>query len=166
MKGVIYKYTFPDGKVYIGQTRNPEKRKREHIDPKTGPVNTGFWEAYQRFGTFEYAVIREIESDNEDELIDLLNRWESGYIYQYQADNPEYGYNRTSYASVGIKSRKILQRVYNAIQEDYFKREMELFIKVNPIEYEKEMKRRLFDEKLLKKKMQNKKIFERVKFSK
>ena len=24
MKGIIYKYTFPDGKVYIGQTRNPE----------------------------------------------------------------------------------------------------------------------------------------------
>ena len=126
MKGIIYKYTFPDGKIYIGQTRNPEKRKREHIDPKTGPVNTGFWEAYQRFGTYEYEVIREIECDNEDELIDLLNRWESGYIHQYQADNPEYGYNRTSYASVGIKSRKILQRVYNAIQEDYFKREMEL----------------------------------------
>jgi len=73
MKGIIYKYTFPDGKVYIGQTRNPEKRKRDHIDPNTGPVNTGFWEAYQRFGTYEYEVIREIESDNEDELIDLLN---------------------------------------------------------------------------------------------
>lgn len=126
MKGVIYKYTFPDGKVYIGQTRNPEKRKREHIDPKTGPVNTGFWEAYQRFGTYEYKVIREIESDNEDELIDLLNRWESGYIYQYKADNPEYGYNRTSYASEGIESKKILRRVYNAIQEDYFNSEIEL----------------------------------------
>ena len=124
MKGIIYKYTFPDGKVYIGQTRNPEKRKREHIDPKTGPVNTGFWEAYQRFGTFEYEVIREIESDNEDELIDLLNRWESGYIYQYKSDNPEYGYNRTSYASVGIESKKILRRVYNAIQEDFFNSEI------------------------------------------
>lgn len=123
MKGFIYKYTFPDGKVYIGQTRNPEKRKREHIDPKAGPVNTGFWEAYQRFGTFDYEVIREIESDNEDELINLLNKWESGYIYQYKADNPEYGYNRTSYASVGIESKKILQRVYNDIQEDFFNSE-------------------------------------------
>ena len=126
MKGIIYKYTFPDGKVYIGQTRNPEKRKREHIDPKIGPVNTGFWEAYQRFGTYEYEVIREIESDNEDELTDLLNRWESGYIYQYKADNPEYGYNRASYASVGIESKKILRHVYNAIQEDYFNSEVQI----------------------------------------
>ena len=127
MKGIIYKYTFPDGKVYIGQTRNPEKRKREHIDPKIGPVNTGFWEAYQRFGTFEYEVLREIESDNEDELIDLLNRWESGYIYQYKADNPEYGYNRTSYGSVGRKTNRLLKRVYNAIQEDFLNSEMQLF---------------------------------------
>ena len=69
-------------------------------------------------------MIREIESNNEDELIDLLNRWESGYIYQYKSDNPEYGYNRTSYASVGIESKKILRRVYNAIQEDFFNSEI------------------------------------------
>ena len=126
MKGYIYKYTFPDGKVYIGQTRNPEKRKREHLDPKTGPTNTGFWEAYQRFGTYEYEIIREIESDNEDELTDLLNRWENGYIYQLKADNPEHGYNRTSYATVGYKSKKILQRAHNYIQEDFIKNEMKI----------------------------------------
>jgi hypothetical protein len=124
MKGIIYKYTFPDGKVYIGQTRNPEKRKRDHIDPKIGPTNKGFWEAYQRFGTYEYEVIREIESDNEDELIDLLNRWESGYIYQYKADNPQFGYNRTSYGTVGRKTNVVIKRVYNLIREDFFNSEM------------------------------------------
>jgi hypothetical protein len=127
MKGWIYKYTFPDGKVYIGQTRYPEKRKREHIDPKTGPVNTGFWEAYQRFGTYKYEIIREIESDNEDELIDLLNRWESGYIYQYKADNPEYGYNRMSFATVALKSKKILDKIFNSVREDFLTREMQIF---------------------------------------
>lgn len=127
MKGIIYKYTFPDGKVYIGQTRNPKKRMRDHIDPKTGLVNTGFWEAYQRFGTYEYEVIREIESDNEDELIDLLNRWESGYIYQYKADNPEYGYNHTSYGTVRRKANILLKRVYYAIQEDFLNSELQLF---------------------------------------
>ncbi len=127
MKGIIYKYTFPDGKVYIGQTRNPEKRKRDHLDPKVGPINKGFWEAYQRFGTYEYEVIREIESDNEDELIDLLNRWESGYIYQYKADDPQYGYNRTSYGTVGKKANGLLKRVFNAIQENYLNSEMQLY---------------------------------------
>ena len=47
-----------------------------------------------------------------------------------------------------------------------YKKEMEMLIKVNPIEHEKEMRRKLFDEKLLKKKMQNKKIFERVRCKK
>ena len=48
MKGYIYKYTFPDGKVYIGQTRRPiELRHAEHLNPSTGPLNPGFWEAYQ-----------------------------------------------------------------------------------------------------------------------
>lgn len=60
MKGYIYKYTFPDGKVYIGQTKNLENRKRQHLDPSSGPTNTGFWEAYQRFGTFEFEVIKEL----------------------------------------------------------------------------------------------------------
>ena len=41
-----------------------------------------------------------------------------------------------------------------------------MFIKVNPIEHEKEMRKKLFDDKLLQKKMQNKKIFERVRFKK
>jgi len=127
MKGIIYKYTFPDGKVYIGQTRNPEKRKRDHLDPKIGPTNTGFWEAYQRFGTYEYEVIREIECENEDELIDLLNRWESGYIYQYNSDNPKYGYNRASYGTVSRKADRVLKRAYSAIQEDIFNKEMQLF---------------------------------------
>lgn len=127
MKGIIYKYTFPDGKVYIGQTRNPEKRKREHVDPKIGPVNTGFWEAYQRYGTFEYEVIHEIESDNEDELIDLLNMWESGYIYQYKADNPEYGYNRTSYGNVSRKTNSLQKRIYKTVQEAFLNKELQLF---------------------------------------
>ena len=47
-----------------------------------------------------------------------------------------------------------------------YKRETEMLIKVNPIEYEKEMKKKLIDEQFLRKKLQNKKIFERIKTKK
>ena len=52
MKGIIYKYTFSDGKVYIGQTRRPQEiRKREHLNAIVGPTSSGFWDAYQCQGT-------------------------------------------------------------------------------------------------------------------
>ena len=47
-----------------------------------------------------------------------------------------------------------------------YQKEFEMFIKVNPIEHEKEMRKKLFDEKMLRKKLQNKKIFERVRLKK
>ncbi|MBQ5981095.1 MAG: GIY-YIG nuclease family protein [Prevotella sp.] len=115
MKGYIYKYTFPDGKVYIGQTKNLENRKRQHLDPSSGPTNTGFWEAYQRFGTFEFEVIKELEYEYEDELSYYMNLWENGYIYQYKADNPLYGYNKLSFSIDKSKKKMMLQNKYDEV---------------------------------------------------
>ena len=96
MKGIIYKYTFPDGKVYIGQTRrHPEKRKREHVDAIVGPTNSGFWEAYKKFGEPQYEELYEVELDNVDELVYVLNVMETMFIQFYKADRPEFGYNKT-----------------------------------------------------------------------
>ena len=57
MKGVIYKYTFPNGKVYIGQTKNPIQRKIEHTSASSGKRNVAFWRAYKKYGSFEYEEI-------------------------------------------------------------------------------------------------------------
>lgn len=127
MKGFIYKYTFPDGKVYIGQTKNLEKRKRQHIDPSSGPANTGFWEAYSRFGKYEFEVIRELEYDNEDELNHYLGLWEAGYIYQYHATDPEYGYNKMPYVFPKYKSKKILQEKYGEVLQKMLEDRMDVF---------------------------------------
>ena len=76
MKGVIYKYTFPNGKVYIGQTRrNPELRHREHLDPVTGPCNSGFWEEYQKFLEYKYEIIETVEESDSD-IIDVTEGFE------------------------------------------------------------------------------------------
>ena len=47
-----------------------------------------------------------------------------------------------------------------------YKKEIEMFKKVNPIEYERQLKKKLFDDKMLMKKLQNKKIYERIKIKK
>lgn len=114
MKGIIYKYTFSDGKVYIGQTRrHPEKRKREHFDELVGPTNTGFWDAYKKLGKPDYEELLQIERDDVDELVYELNIAESLFIQLYMADNPIYGYNKKPFGNVGTKRNVIIQRAYD-----------------------------------------------------
>lgn len=120
MKGVIYKYTFPDGKVYIGQTRrNPELRHKEHIDPVTGPLNSGFWKEYQYFKNYKYEIIETIEDSNEDLLVYKLNKLESYYIMKYKAYDPCYGCNKKLYGTESTGFEKILQErsqeLYNSM---------------------------------------------------
>lgn len=114
MKGIIYKYTFPDGKVYIGQTRrHPEKRKREHVDEIVGPTNSGFWEAYKKFGTSQYAELYQTEREDEDELVAELNAAETFFIQIHKADNPDFGYNKKSFGTVGTKTNVIIGKRYS-----------------------------------------------------
>lgn len=122
MKGTIYKYTFPDGKVYIGQTVRPlEARHREHTTPSTGKLNPAFWKAWEKFGTAKLDVLEEID-DSDDNLVPLLNIAEAHYIMMYQSTNPEFGYNRISHSFVqGTKSRLLKQehdRLFYKIWED------------------------------------------------
>lgn len=94
MKGVIYKYTFPNGKVYIGQTRrNPELRHREHLDPITGPCNSGFWREYQKFKDYKYEIIETVQETNEDVLVKKLNQLETYHILKCNSYDPLYGCN-------------------------------------------------------------------------
>ena len=116
MKGIIYKYTFPDGKVYIGQTRrHPEKRKREHVDAIVGPTNSGFWEAYKKFGEPQYEELYEVELDNVDELVYVLNVMETMFIQFYKADRPEFGYNKKSFGTSSTDTHIILQRKFKEV---------------------------------------------------
>jgi hypothetical protein len=119
MKGIIYKYTFPDGKVYIGQTRrHPEKRKREHLDKIAGPSNTRFWEAIQKLGEPKYEVIYEVECDSIDELVWRLNDAETYFIQVHRACDPDYGYNVESRGHSFTDAREIIHNKYNELMEE------------------------------------------------
>lgn len=119
VKGYIYKYTFPDGKVYIGQTRRPpEVRHREHFDYKIGKTNTKFWKAYKTIGKPDFEIIDVIESKRVQDLVPMLNEAETQYIQQYNAANPEYGYNVREWAYVPIPKDEVLNAEFDRKWEE------------------------------------------------
>lgn len=75
MKGYIYKYTFPNGKVYIGQTMTTvENRHQQHITEYSGKGNPRLWEAFQQFKDYELETIQTVEVNNQNMLKLKLNQ--------------------------------------------------------------------------------------------
>ena len=93
MKGTVYKYTFSDGKVYIGKSRHAQRRMQEHFDKNAGKANPRFYDAYKRLGEPKYEVLFEEEFDSLLECEITISRIEEEFIYRYKATNPDYGYN-------------------------------------------------------------------------
>lgn len=117
MKGYIYKYTFPNGKVYIGQTRRPEDlRKKEHLTEYIGAANPGFWEAYTKYGTYEYETLMELDIPDIDELVAKLNAHETYFINQHNATDPNFGYNKKAYGMVVSDRNEILHNEFKERQ--------------------------------------------------
>ncbi len=113
--GVIYLYTFPNGKVYVGQTRrDPKVRHREHLDSKIGPTNSAFWKAYQEQGEPKYEILETHQFEDVEELIDMLNERETYYINLYQSTNPEHGYNVKPSGTVGLHGEPKICRLCDA----------------------------------------------------
>ena len=136
MKGYIYKYTFPDGKVYIGQTRrDPQIRHREHISSVTGPTNSGFWKAYSTFKKCKFEIIQQFECNNIEQLVNMLNYAETQLIINYKANDPKYGYNKQmwghSHTNYNTKETKIIRAKINELYKDFLKERMDIYNSVS-----------------------------------
>jgi len=85
----IYKHTAPNGKVYIGQTRQtPERRWRNGEGYSKNPH---FYRAIQKFGwnMFAHEIVAECETLKEANVL------EAQLINKYNSNDPTYGYNIT-----------------------------------------------------------------------
>lgn len=93
MKGVIYKYQSPSGKVYIGQTVEEKKRRKVFLNLNNDYAGEKINNARKKYGpdNFKYVVLEEIENENIDELARELDKKECYYIGLY--DSFKRGYN-------------------------------------------------------------------------
>ena len=154
-KGYIYKYTFPNGKVYIGQTRrNPKLRDREHFMPSTGSLNSAFWTAYQEQGKPILDILETHENDNINALVAILNERETHYINQYNASDPKCGYNIKASGTVSTHDghklcqicNRIVHRYRQKIWPDYEEMKKKIGLEETMTEHEKELYKAYFVE--------------------
>lgn len=97
LEGIIYKYTSPSGKVYIGQTIDEKGRKNKHRYDSQNPV-TYFDRAKAKYGfdNFQYEVLFRLHSDNKKAIDIVLDAVERFFIKKYDSTNPDKGYNLTT----------------------------------------------------------------------
>ena len=95
--GVIYKYTSPSGKIYIGKTVDEKARKGKHKQDSKR-LKTYFARAILKYGfeNFKYEVIIKFSPTLDIEKLDrVLNKLEQRYIKLYNSCNKDIGYNLT-----------------------------------------------------------------------
>ena len=97
MKGYIYKYTFPNSKVYIGQTRTSVKERHyQHMyASKHKHLATVVETAIAKYGEPQLDVIETIEVNDTEPttLVKKLNEAEKKWVEYYDSSNRLYGYN-------------------------------------------------------------------------
>lgn len=102
--GIIYMYTSPSGKKYIGQTWREQARKKEHKQGRGGA--TKFYLAIQKYGisSFSYQVLKSGLDNQAD-----MDFFESFYIAEY--DSIANGYNLSSGGDRPVRSPEVNARI-------------------------------------------------------
>lgn len=116
--GIIYKYTSPSGKVYIGQTTNERHRRSTWFCSKYKYAGVAINRARAKYGpeNFIYEVIHKEIFLNKKEATQKLDELETYYIQHY--NSYKNGYNNTFGGSVGrgiVKSKESIEKQRKAL---------------------------------------------------
>lgn len=132
----IYKYTNKvNGKVYIGQSNNIQRRIIEHNSRANNPSNDEYQsilsKAIRKYGieNFDIAVLCECSTDALDTL-------EKQYIAEYRSHLPQYGYNCTlggeSSGKRTISLTELEQLTWDLMNTDIPQKDLALKYNVTP----------------------------------
>ena len=109
-QGIIYKYTSPSKKLYIGQTRNEADRRYRWSNLNKPYAGIKIERARKKYGpeNFQYEILFNIETENEHDLITILNQKEVEYILLYDSYNN--GYNSSTGGDYFEQSRESVEK--------------------------------------------------------
>lgn len=147
--GLIYKYTSPAGKIYIGQTMKEGQRKNQHKN-ETSKTDTKFGRALQKYGydNFEYKVLIKFKPTIElEKLVRVLNYLEKRLILSHNSYLE--GYNLTTggdaYLMAEETKEKIREAALNMTEEHKVKLSKSAKIRVTRDMQQPEKRKRIMD---------------------
>ena len=123
MNGVIYKYTSPSGKIYIGQTCRERGRRNDFLE--NGEYGgSRIDNARNKYGpsNFTYEVLFRISSCDKELVKSTLNEKEQYYIKHYRSNEDEFGYAlQTDEKLLSPREIKDILEIgnFNNINKDY-----------------------------------------------
>lgn len=121
-QGFIYKYTYPNGKIYIGQTRvSVKERHYQHMSASKDPERRTICElAIAKYGEPKVETLEtiEVEDSNITQLVTLLNEAEQKWIKEFDSTNRAKGYNIQLGGKVVPSKEFVLQEEWYRIYEE------------------------------------------------
>lgn len=122
VEGIIYKYTSPSGKSYIGQTMNESRRKKEFFN-SFNYAGDKIENARKKYGAsnFLYEVLYRTENSDIKLLTEELNQMEIYYIGYYDTVNNGYNTSIGGQSSNGVLlNEEVKQKMIKSLK-DYYK---------------------------------------------
>lgn len=112
MRGIIYKYTSPSGKVYIGQTNQESKRKYRFYNINQSYGSPKIDNARRKYNpdSFKYEVLFECNLDSKEELYKILGEKEVLYIKEFDSINNGYNHQEGGIYKPNIISKESRRR--------------------------------------------------------
>lgn len=119
MEGIIYKYTSPSKKIYIGQTTQEKRRRKTFLNLNKSYGGVKIDNARKKFSpeSFSYEVIWRGKFDSVKEAQVKLDELEIYYIREY--DSYRTGYNMTygGYTTIGMKASEETRKKLSLINK-------------------------------------------------
>lgn len=146
--GVVYKYTSPSGKSYIGQTTNEVHRRRTWFCMKRRYAGATINRARAKYGpeNFEYTVLFKKVFTSFEEAKAELDKMEIHYIELY--DTFKNGYNNTIgglYPEIGLQTQikgRVIGKNFRKVSERQLKKYLPKHTKEEIQQLRKETNRR------------------------